>query len=581
MATLNIQPDWYTKILLDNQGNVLNADYINEDDLPNHTHDVQDITGGLTDLIANTLASFFANNLDSAVVFDYDRNTKTITADLRYDGLTIDKNEDGELMAMGGGSGGVITTPECATHTHLHTSIEDWEEAIKKAIEMYQVPVDVSQFVDNVTIIKNENGTLSAIGVGVAAHTHTIADITDFPEETPATVQPVHHVSLVEVPGPVNLDDLTIGQSIYALNYYLGLQEDRIDNLVSQINRLTLTSGNSNAVANFSISDAAICKILYNKLTNTFEKVYLNKGLFLELDALPYADCYLCMILDDVEVERVKTVDLIPGAVVGRFKHTKTVQRGASTAKVITYNLTGLPEGCHTFQLKYDLGDVVDHSDTIQINLCNTEGYTLTLVDCNPIHTIHDVDYYNNPFDGRFILKATDYNSSIYTDTSLGLDSLGEAIIFLDPGIQTFENLFKVTTLPDPCTKEIEWSDSWVYSHLESTTKGYVLYNTFYPIGTGTLAIRIPNSNLSTGVKITGLPNTARLTVQKGPNKITDSQIFDFNDDTNTGGLVKQPMSKTKVLAFNNVYDDGLQDMVVSISTNIPIDTAVISVATF
>ena len=132
MDELNLTPDWYTKVLLNPDGSIRNADFLEPNDLPLHKHALSEIEGDFEGLIFDALSHFFVNNIDSAVVFNYDAKHKLITADLRYDGLTLDKNEDGELMAMGGGEGsGGISIPECVTHTHKHTDIEDWEEALK------------------------------------------------------------------------------------------------------------------------------------------------------------------------------------------------------------------------------------------------------------------------------------------------------------------------------------------------------------------------------------------------------------------------------------------------------------------
>ena len=143
MANLMIDPDYYTKVLLDQNGNIIGVGQLDELDLPEHKHNWDEIEGDFKKKVIESLSQFFVNNANSAVVFDYDKQTGTLTADLRYDGVTIFKNEDGELeSAGGGGEGGNGPSLECATHTHVVKDITDFEEAVKKLLKENQNEID-------------------------------------------------------------------------------------------------------------------------------------------------------------------------------------------------------------------------------------------------------------------------------------------------------------------------------------------------------------------------------------------------------------------------------------------------------
>ena len=226
MANLMIDPDYYTKVLLDQNGNIIGVGQLDELDLPEHKHNWDEIGGDFKKKVIESLSQFFVNNANSAVVFDFDKQTGTVTADLRYDGVTIFKNEDGELeSAGGGGEGGSGPSLECATHTHVVKDITDFEEAVKKLLKENQNAFGVEDFrdiIDNVTIIINESGKLSAVGTGVSHHTHKMADIEDYVPCQPAALQPMSDLGpdADYKNGPIDMTNLSVGYAILSLNYY-------------------------------------------------------------------------------------------------------------------------------------------------------------------------------------------------------------------------------------------------------------------------------------------------------------------------------------------------------------------------
>ena len=84
--SLIFEPGYYTKIRVDDEGKIVDVGDLEPEDLPQHTHSVDDIDGeSLKQKIADILATFFANNGSTTVKFVYDKKTKTISADVDID----------------------------------------------------------------------------------------------------------------------------------------------------------------------------------------------------------------------------------------------------------------------------------------------------------------------------------------------------------------------------------------------------------------------------------------------------------------------------------------------------------------
>lgn len=583
MDELNLTPDWYTKVLLNPDGSIRNADFLEPNDLPLHKHALDEIEGDFEGLIFDALSHFFVNNIDSAVVFNYDDKRRLITADLRYDGLTIDKNEDGELMSMGGGEGsGGISIPECVTHTHKHTDIEDWEEALKQYLDIHPRDVDISKYIDNTTIIVNNEGKLSAIGSGVTKHKHYIADIVDFPDIQPANVQPLNASELSYIQGAVDLTDLTIGHAIIAINYHDAQQDDRIDELAEQVNRISIQTGaGGSCPGTVKIDETALHKKLLNKRTGKLKDAYLNNNLSVLVDALPYASCRISMLVDGVEVETVHSSEIHPGYINGHF-YIKEIK--LNNTKIIGYYLNELSEGEHSLQFKYNLGETEDYSEKIFVNICNKKKFNLQLVDCNPIHTLNGMNYYDKDFNGTLELVALDYISTIWTDPGLFLGEEGIHLFSVEdikhiPETLKFENLFEISELRVPLDYEVEYSDSFVYENKIEAKNCYFVNNVVHPVVRGNLKFRVPNTKRSKGLKIWGLNNVVQLRVYKGNEYISKNELFNLNDDENKGGVVILEDNEDCLnMVFNNIYDSGKDDLVVYMDFVYPVDTTKVKV---
>ena len=213
MSNLIFTPGFYTKVRLDDEGHIVEAENLEKEDLPLHQHSVNEINKReLKDTIAEILATFFANTNDTSVRFVYDSRTKTVSADVDIDDESITKNEYGQLIAVGGaeGSGGSFT-PETDI-SDISNQLETFRSSIPEIVlqSISRIFANDSQAAvvfnwdpntktysadlryDGISISKDENGDLIATGSkpgdggDCASHTHTSSQIEDFDEAVKA-----------------------------------------------------------------------------------------------------------------------------------------------------------------------------------------------------------------------------------------------------------------------------------------------------------------------------------------------------------------------------------------------------------
>lgn len=130
----NPDPGFYTKVQLDNNGNIIAGDYLAEDDLPSHAHVFNDITDkdNIKKYIQDTVGEMFNGRDTSTISFEYDDKTGTITGEVNYDGSTIGQDAYGALATIGGGSGGSSGSISIKDVEDLTSKIKELEDKISR-----------------------------------------------------------------------------------------------------------------------------------------------------------------------------------------------------------------------------------------------------------------------------------------------------------------------------------------------------------------------------------------------------------------------------------------------------------------
>lgn len=209
----------YTKVTLSANGTVLNATQIEASDLPSHTHSSSDIID-LEDFIKDVLSSLFVDNDENNIAFEYDKSTETLSAEIKYDGVTIKQNEYGELYV----DTSAISSDGndySATISTLSAKVDELEEKLSNASSAADFEIGkglkledgiLSVDPDEYTIIFDQDTNQIKVDTDVAGggsgsseksscgtHTHTSSQITDFEDAVN---------NLISKSGGITIDDL-------------------------------------------------------------------------------------------------------------------------------------------------------------------------------------------------------------------------------------------------------------------------------------------------------------------------------------------------------------------------------------
>lgn len=202
---------YYTKIRLDNAGNIVAGADIEMDDLPAELSEkLEAITDdNINKLIATQLANVFVNNALNPIQFKYDSKTGKISASLKLDEETIGINEFGQLQALGlvdSENSGTSTSIDMSTYTEaleeIKQRLSDVEEQIVKITPIAGSGINLSVQkggtifsvdIDENSLSYNSEGQLcvnpdiltdyiNGEGGDCANHQHTASQITDLEE---------------------------------------------------------------------------------------------------------------------------------------------------------------------------------------------------------------------------------------------------------------------------------------------------------------------------------------------------------------------------------------------------------------
>lgn len=231
-------PGFYTKVQLDNNGNIIDASYIGADDLPKHSHDIDTITGDWETKVKSYVGSMFQNKTNGSIKFVYDSSTQSITADVIVDGTTISQDDFGELTVIGGsGNSGTAGEATSLSGTIKIEQVEDLSDRLDavdaniqknfivcnpgSALKAKYEPEGTYMSVrfDGTSLVLNADGELSVApnlisgggatdgsDITCGAHTHTASQITDFEAAVTALVQKNSVLKVEEIP----IDNQTI-----------------------------------------------------------------------------------------------------------------------------------------------------------------------------------------------------------------------------------------------------------------------------------------------------------------------------------------------------------------------------------
>ena len=237
-----IDTGWWTKVLLDEEGHVIDTDSLDESDLPKHSHKLSDIDN-IEGVVKNLLESFFVDHDDSTVKFTFNRDQAndgkhaTVEASVKIDEDTIKMNEFGELYVDIEG----LSTGESSSHESLDlgsfkldlineitSSLPHFTEgangalSIEKVENTYIFGVKVDDYTIHINPETDElevdtDVLASIIGSGeggfsekteCGTHTHTSSQITDFQE---AVLELIKNNVTFEIDNIKDLiDDVTI-----------------------------------------------------------------------------------------------------------------------------------------------------------------------------------------------------------------------------------------------------------------------------------------------------------------------------------------------------------------------------------
>lgn len=397
------EPGYYTKVRLDNAGNIIDAGDLEYDDLPKEATDKFNLLSddNIKKNVIEIFKTIFQNDVLNPVQFEYDSNTGKISAQLKLDEETIGINEFGQLKAIGavpdgeGGSG-------CANHEYDVSDIKGLPEYINNYISnvniLTQLQDNLSNLIDGITIQINSSGQLTAIASAVGKHQHSMSDITDLdPEKADvwASQQYLHAKNDNEDfnDGAVVMGNLTIGEILISFNQLLKKQADKIfqtENLIGKIEPVEPNNIFEAGIEAVHTTATELYDIEARKMVKCLPVLKVKTSKIVK-----YFGCYLNVYIDNEKVDTLKVFshdgwDFNVGTV-GNFNITyfgdaypdaKSFQ-GFYQGFMVEFSYSGLSEGYHT--VRFETVDVTSQetiqSESISVPVFETVTPQITFAD--------------------------------------------------------------------------------------------------------------------------------------------------------------------------------------------------------
>lgn len=397
------EPGYYTKVRLDNAGNIIDAGDLEYDDLPKEAIDKFNLLSddNIKKNVIEIFKTIFQNDVLNPVQFEYDSNTGKISAQLKLDEETIGINEFGQLKAIGAvpdGEGG----SSCANHEYDVSDIKGLPEYINNYISnvniLTQLQDNLSNLIDGITIQINSSGQLTAIASAVGKHQHSMSDITDLdPEKADvwASQQYLHAKNNNEDfnDGAVVMGNLTIGEILISFNQLLKKQADKIfqtENLIGKIEPVEPNNIFEAGIEAVYTTATELYDIETGKMVKCLPVLKVKTSKIVK-----YFGCYLNVYIDNEKVDTLKVFshdgwDFNVGTV-GNFNiiyfgdaypDAKSFQ-GFYQGFMVEFSYSGLSEGYHT--VRFETVDVTSQetiqSESISVPVFETVTPQITFTD--------------------------------------------------------------------------------------------------------------------------------------------------------------------------------------------------------
>lgn len=548
----------------------------------------------IPELIHNSLSTTFTNTKDSAIIFNWDAVTKTYSADLRYDGISISKDEFGDLIATGSVTGGEGTN--CASHTHLSSQIEDFDEAVINIFNDYSknIELDLTKIVDGVTIKVNNYGQLCAVGKSnIDKHTHTLSEIVDYIPPIVAAKQMMSDLDDEAAlrDGVIDFSKLNIGYSILALSKYIqDVVNENIKYLSKKIDNISIDSNDASSTSGITllnIHEDAISNILFDKVSGVSRQVYYAPSLYLCLSFIPYNSGELILVKGDTEIARANVNDLLyTGNVSGRFSVEKRYLKNEYVAfRKIKIDIRDLLLGdvVSDFQVYFQVDESKVYTNTIRIHSSSNKELPLIFEDTSKTHQIGTNTYYDSPKRLAYQIRIKNYENFRFINTTAGFVDGVLTGLADQSKLISIPNLFTDTEVRLIFSYDEEQSNCYLYKHLANIYGGTIANDILKPtLNTCRAYFNIPGSELVNSVKIIDYSKSLDIKnvfLTKG--KLRAYGLNQANLHTNTGN-VGIARGNYYILSFLDMYDSGENAIELAIdATKASVDLSQIEVIPF